>query len=112
MKRFLVTYQSMVSAAEQMAAASPEQAQEGITLWMQWADRAGPAIVDLGAPLGRAVSFAAPHLRAAATSSMAGYSVLQATSEDDLARMLEGHPHFRAPSASIVVQEILSLPGM
>lgn len=112
MKRFLVMYHSTASAAEQMAAASAEQAKDGMALWMLWANRAGPAIVDLGAPLGGAMAFAAPHVRGEVPSSTAGYSVLQATSHDELAAVLGGHPHFRAPGASIVVYEILSLPGV
>jgi len=50
--KFMVLYRSSVSAQDQMADASPEQAQEGMDMWMRWAEKAGPAIVDLGTPLG------------------------------------------------------------
>ena len=112
MKRYLVIYHASVSAAAQMATATPEQAREGMAAWMQWARKMAPAIVELGAPLGSTVSFAAPHVRGEVASSIAGYSVLQAENHDDLAAVLGGHPHFRAPGASIVVHEMLSLPGL
>src|SRR5689334_19741323 len=35
-KKFLVLYKSSASAAEQMAAGSPDQAQEAMGLWMAW----------------------------------------------------------------------------
>src|SRR5213595_1202728 len=50
--RFLVLYRARMTAAEQMAQGSPEQAQAGMDAWMAWAQRAGEAIVDMGSPLG------------------------------------------------------------
>jgi hypothetical protein len=44
MKKFLVLYQSSVSASEQMSKATPEQAKDGMEAWMTWAKRAGPGI--------------------------------------------------------------------
>lgn len=51
MPKFMILYRSPVTAAEQMASGSPEQAQAGMDAWMAWAGKAGAAIVDLGAPL-------------------------------------------------------------
>ena len=52
MKKFLVLYKSSATAAEQMAAGDPAAAQEAMGLWMAWMEKAGPAIVDGGSPLG------------------------------------------------------------
>jgi hypothetical protein len=41
-----------------------------------------------------------------------GYSVMQAGSADELRRLLEGHPHLKAPGAIIEVHEGLELPEM
>jgi hypothetical protein len=49
--KFLVLYRSPVSAREQMASATPEQAQAGMEAWQAWGEKAGAAIVDFGAPL-------------------------------------------------------------
>jgi hypothetical protein len=51
MPRFLVLYRSPMSPRDMMANASPEEMQAGMDAWMGWARNAGPAVVDLGAPL-------------------------------------------------------------
>ena len=51
LKKFMVLYNSSVSAREQMAGATPEQRQAGMEEWMAWAGRAASAIVDLGTPM-------------------------------------------------------------
>ena len=48
MAKFLVLYRSKVSAVEQMAQSTPEQAQAGMDAWTTWAEQAGDAVVDLG----------------------------------------------------------------
>ena len=40
-----------------------------------------------------------------------GFSVLQAQSIDEASSLLEDHPHFHAPGASIEVHEMLPMPG-
>lgn len=112
MKKFLVIYSSSVPALEQMKTVTPEQAKAGMDAWMEWAGKAGPAIVELGAPLGAAASFEAPGTKTDVTSEVGGYSILQAESIDALSKVLVGHPHFRAPGASIRVHELMDMPGM
>jgi hypothetical protein len=112
MKKYLVLYRSTVSAAEQMAAATPEQGQAEMAAWMQWAQRAGAAIVDLGTPLGSPRRFTSSTASAPGDAQIGGYSVLQAVDDAALQRLLEGHPHFRAPGAAIETFEFLPMPGM
>jgi hypothetical protein len=97
--KFLVLYRSPVSAREQMANATPEQAQAGMQAWQAWAESAGSAIVDLGAPLD-------------GEGDVTGFSVLQAGSRDSLDDLLADHPHRHTPGASIEVLEFMALPGM
>src|SRR4051794_30994941 len=106
----MVLYRSSVPAQEQMASASPEQAQEGMAMWMRWAERAGPAIVDLGSPLAnsRLVPSSAD---GQAGTPIGGFSVLEADSADDVATLLDGHPHLQAPGAVIEVLEYQQIPG-
>jgi hypothetical protein len=111
MKKFLVLYKSTASAAEQMTKVTPEQAKVHMAAWMTWMEKAGPAIVDRGAPLGNPA-------RVTSTGSgdgdtkLGGYSILQAESKPALGELLKGHPHFMAPDASIEVFELLQMPGM
>src|SRR5262249_33726938 len=97
--KFLVLYRSSASAREQMANATPEQAQAGMEAWQAWAAKAGPAIVDLGAPL-------------EGEGDVAGFSILQAGSRSALDELLAEHPHRQSPGASIDALEFIPMPGM
>ena len=111
MKKYLVLYKSSVSAIEQMAKASPEQAKAGMDLWMSWSKKAGSAIVDLGAPLGNPIKVAGGS-SSKSDSNVTGFSILQADSSKAILDLLKDHPHFKAPGASIEVLEFLPMPGM
>jgi hypothetical protein len=107
----LVLYNSSVPASEQMASASPEQAKAGMEAWMAWAQKAGDAVVDLGTPIQATARISADG--ASGNSSQAsGYSLLQASSRDDIDALLADHPHLKMPGASIDVFEALPIPGM
>lgn len=108
MKKFLVLYRAPVSAQEQMAKATPEQAKSGMDAWMAWAKRAGSAIVDMGSPVGNS-----QHLGGVATAGdIAGFSILQAAGMAEAKKVLDGHPHLQMPGFSIEVLEFFPLPGM
>lgn len=112
MKKFLVLYHSTSTNMEQMAKSTPEQMKAGMDMWMQWAGKAGGAIVELGAPLGAAATVDATGRHQSVRAGMGGYSILQAESMDAVARVLEGHPHYHAPGATIEVHEVMGMPGM
>ena len=101
MKRFLVLYESSVPAMEQMKA--------GFELWMKWMQKAGGAIVDGGAPL--STPFTVKGGAPGSTGKVTGYSIVQAGSRAEVERLFEGHPHFRAPGASIEVLEVIPMPA-
>ena len=83
----------------------PEQAQAGMEAWMAWAQRAGDAVVDLGAPL------AVVEPGGDAGDPVGGFSVLQAADAEALVNVLDGHPH-AAMGGTIEILEFLSMPGM
>jgi hypothetical protein len=103
--KFLLLYRADQSAAEQMAAGTPEQQQAGMAAWMTWATKAGPAIVDLGSPVAPAGG------TTVSGDSVGGFSILQAESAEALRAVLEGHPH-TAQGGTIEVYECLPIPGM
>ena len=107
MKKFLVLYEAPTTAMEQMAKATPEQAKQGMDLWMKWKNANEKGIVDLGAPLGNGV-----HLKKGPSSPVVGYSIIQAASMDAAKKMVENHPHFHTQGGSIEVLEFLPMPGM
>jgi hypothetical protein len=91
-----------------MANATPEEAQAGMNAWMQWAGKAGKAIVDLGSPLSSVATVG----QAGAANHIGGFSVLEADSKDALTPLLDGHPHFLTPGDnSIEILEFLPIPG-
>ena len=109
MPKYLVLYRADVPADAQMATATPEQAQEGMALWMQWAEEAGDAIVDLGSPL-----VLAGTVGDATDGDMpiGGFSILQADSRDAITRLLKDHPHFHMPGKSAIeIHEFAPMPG-
>ncbi len=112
MKKFLVLYRSTVSASEQMATASPEQAKAGMDAWMAWAQHAGPAIVEMGSPVGQPRHFTSASASREGDAHIGGFSILQARDAHALQSILAGHPHFHAPGGSIEVFEFLPMPGM
>lgn len=108
MPKYLILYRSSMSAGEQMG--TPEQAKEGMEAWMNWAGKAGAALVDMGSPLGPATS-----VGPAGTTGVAvgGYSVLEADTPEAVKKLLDGHPHLSAPGGSFIeVLEYLPVPGM
>ena len=105
MAKFLVLYRAATTAAEQMAAGTPEQAQAGMDAWMAWAQRAGDAVVDLGSPL----NVVEPG--GDTGDPIGGFSILQADDAEALVKVLDGHPH-TAMGGTIEILEFLPMPGM
>jgi hypothetical protein len=109
MPKYLVLYRSSVEATQQMASATPEQAQAGMELWMKWFERVGPALVDGGSPVGNSTTVPGG---ADIGLPIGGYSVLEADSQDAALELVTDHPHQHAPGAVIEVLEYLPMPGM
>lgn len=111
MKKFLVLYQAPVSAREQLARATPEQAKAGMDAWMAWANKAGKSIVEMGMPLGSGKELQGSTVKEGKTT-VTGYSILQCDSVDSVTKLLKDHPHLKMPNFSIELLEFLPLPGM
>jgi hypothetical protein len=105
MKKFLVLYRSTVSAKDQMAKSTPEQAKAGMDAWMSWAQRSATALVDLGAPVGEATVLKGT----AGQGYIGGYSIVQAESIDAAKKIFDAHPHFEAPGGAIELLELLPM---
>lgn len=112
MKKFLVLYKASQSAFEQMMKSTPEQQKAGMDAWMSWSKKAGPSIVDMGSPLGKAVAVKKGGGVAPSANDLGGYSVMQAESKEALAQQMKEHPHFMMPDGWIEIVEIMPVPGM
>jgi len=111
MKKFLVLYKAPASSFEQMMKASPEQQKAGMDAWMAWSKSAAASIVDMGAPLGKAVRVTKGGGPTPAINDLGGYSILQAESKEALAGTMKGHPHFMMPEGTIEIVELMPMPG-
>jgi hypothetical protein len=108
--KYLLLYRSSVSATDQMAGGSPDDAQAGMDAWMAWMGEAGDAIVDFGSPVAK-VSTTGDAGPSTEARPVGGFSILEAPSVDAVTALLTNHPHLHAPDASIEVLEFLPVPG-
>ena len=102
MSTYLLLYRADPAAMAAMPEPTPEEGAAMMKAWMDWSERAGNAIIDLGNPTS-AVSDGAD-------ASVGGYSLLQADSYDQVAALLEGHPH-AAMGGTIDVYETQPVMG-
>jgi hypothetical protein len=113
MKKFIVIYHAPIDAMEQTAKTSPEDQAKGMEMWMQWAQKCGDKLVDLGTPLANGQQLSPDGKSKNSSKNVAGYSVLQAENMEEAKALLKGHPHLAWNAAcSIEVHETMPLPGM
>src|SRR3954464_3838637 len=112
MHRFIVLYRAPQQVAERFAQATPEEAQQGLSLWVDWAAKIGPALLDPGKPLGNAVTVQPEGVTRSATDII-GMSILQAESMEDALELVKGHHHLSwAESCEITVLEEMPIPEL
>jgi hypothetical protein len=69
-------------------------------------------IVDMGAPVGKAIRIDKNGEVAASPNDLGGYSIMQAESKEALAATMKQHPHFMMPDGWIEIVDIMAIPGM
>lgn len=112
MHRFIVLYRAPLNVAERFAQVTPAEAQQGMQLWVDWATRIGPALLDPGKPLGNAVNVK-PSAVTKTDTDIIGMSILQAASMEDALAMVKDHHHLNwAESCEITVLEEMPLPEL
>ena len=114
MKKFIALYHVPGEAMAQTMNATPEQQAEGMKQWMDWAQRAGSHLVDMGTPLMNGVALSPGGTVTASNRNVSGYSILQAENMDEAKKLMEGHPHTNGWSkdATIELHEAMPIPGM
>lgn len=112
MKKYFVLYMAPVAEFQKlMEHSTPEQAKAGMDAWMKWADAHKADLVDLGQPLGKTKRVNTSGVSDTKTD-IGGYSIVQAESHEEAAKLFEGHPHLEIPGAYIDILEITQIPGM
>jgi hypothetical protein len=112
MKKFIVLYFASAEATVKMAESTPEQMKDAMKPWMDWAQKCGSGLVDMGTPLGNGLKVTKGG-SSPSQKEVVGYSVLQAENMEGAKKMLEGHPHLMwTEGCEIEVYESMSMPGM
>ena len=113
MKKFIVIYHAPAEAMAQMANVTPEEMQEGMKPWMDWAAKCGDQLVDMGTPLMGGQRVLPDGTSQDSTREVTGYSVLQANDMAEAKSLVDGHPHLAwTGGCEIEVHESMPLPGM
>ena len=111
MAKFLILFNSPMSASEQMANATPEQMKASMQEWMDWKTEADKTVkFEWGLPL-QARTQITPTGMTNSTSPVSGYAIMEGE-KDQITTLLQTHPHLKREGASIDVLEMLSMPGM
>jgi hypothetical protein len=115
MKKFLAVYTGSGDAIGKWKSMPEDKRRqreaEGIKAWNQWVEKNKGSIVDTGAPLGktkRATTAGVSDTR----NNMTAFTVVQAESHEDAAKLFLNHPHFTIfPGDGVEIMECLPIPG-
>src|SRR5687767_8010072 len=94
MNRYIVLYHAPKTVAARFAQATPEQAAQGLKLWLEWQNKLGSALVDMGKPLGNAMRITKDGAQQS-DSTVVGMSILQAPGMDEALAMVQNHHHLQ-----------------
>jgi hypothetical protein len=105
--KYMILYVAPVSAEAQMNV-SPEEMKKGMEPWLAWQKKNKKAVVDMGAPLGKAQCFDKKG-SAKSNTQVTGYSIVEAKDMDAVNKIIANHPHLMMPKASIEILEIMPM---
>jgi hypothetical protein len=110
MKKFLVLYKAPIEEFQKaMAASTPEMQEESKKEWGAWMEKNKPALADMGAPVGKTKQVTTAG-DTDIKNDIGGYSIVQAESQDEAAKIFMDSPHFKGMgNSTIEVMEILAM---
>src|SRR3989344_5108510 len=111
MKKFMAVY---LGSPEKMMAWKPDDAtmKKGMEAWTKWATDNKTSIVDGGSPLGKTKRIDKNGI-SDTKNEMGAWTVVQAESHEDAAKLFLNHPHFTIfPGERVEVMECLPMPKM
>src|SRR5689334_22873136 len=112
MRRYIVLYSAPKSVAERFAQATPQEAQQGLQLWIDWQKKIGTGLVDAGKPLGNAMKVTKTQVVQSDTKVI-GMSILQADTMNEALEMVKNHHHlYWAEDCEIDVIEEMPIPEL
>lgn len=111
MKKFLVLYHVPASAMQQMPDMTPDQHAEGMKQWMDWAQRTGDKLLDMGSPLMGGQEISPGGSVKDSAKDVSGYSIVQAHDMEEAKSLFRGHPHLNgwSPKATVEIHEFMPM---
>lgn len=114
MKEFLAIYLGSASAMEGWKNMNEDlrqrQERAGKEAWQKWAKNNEAAILDIGTPLGKTKRVSAQGI-SERKNQIGAYTIVQAKSHQDAAKLFEMHPHFMIfPGEAVEIMECLPVP--
>lgn len=107
----MVVYMAPTATMDKMMKEStPEQQKAGMDSWRAWGEAHKADLAELGAPLGknkRVTQDGAQDVR----NEFTGYSIVNAASADDVAKIVADSPHLKMDGAYIEVMEVVDMSG-
>ena len=116
MKRFLGIYTGSITGRSSWDSLPESERKErearGINAWYEWIEKNKASILEVGAPLGRTKSVSKTGV-ADIKNNMSAFTVVQAESHEEAAKLFENHPHFTIfPGDRVEIMPVLAIPGM
>ena len=116
MKKFMAVFTGSPGAFESYAKRFPNEDarkandRKGLEAWHKWVDDHKGSIVDGGGPLGKTKRVSKDGV-ADVRNNLAGYTVLEAESQEAAAKLFANHPHFAIfPGDGVEIMEIMPIP--
>ena len=113
MKKFIAVYKAPAEEMQKMITSmTPETRKTSMEEWMKWMTAHKADIADDGAPFGKTKQVTASGI-ADIRNDLGGYTIVSAETHEEAAKFFSDNPHLKmAPSASIEIMEIVTMPGM
>lgn len=113
MKKFIAIYLApQAEMVDIMAKMTKEDGQRVMAEWGAWIDAHQSWIVEIGAPMGKTMRVSGAGV-AEGKNDMTGFSIVQAESHEEAAKLFTDHPHLKiSPNATVDVMVWIDMPGM
>ncbi len=116
MKNYLAVFLGSPEAMANYMTMDPEKRKEndkrGMEGWMKWATDNKASILNMGSPLGKTKRIDKNGV-SDTKNEMGAWTVVQAESQEEAAKLFLNHPHFMIfPGERVEVMECLPIPGM
>jgi hypothetical protein len=109
MKKFMALYMMSVEEMDEMMKNStPEEQQKGMNDWNKWQEEHAADFAEAGKPLGKNKRVTADGATDA-RNEVAGYSIVQAASQDAAAEIFSDSPHLKMPGAYVEIMELVDM---